>query len=112
MNVAAGATFGGSNGVVNGNVNSNGTVQFNDTLTINGDLSNAGSIVSGNIEGTNGATTGNTLIVNGDYTSNRGSVTLNTQLGDDTSPTDMLNITGIRPGTPPCTLTTLVVRAH
>ena len=94
VNVAAGATFGGSSGVVNGNVNSKGTVQFNDTLTINGDLSNAGSIVSGNIEGTNGATTGNTLIVNGDYTSNQGSVTLNTQLGDDTSPTDMLNITG------------------
>ncbi|WP_048225615.1 autotransporter outer membrane beta-barrel domain-containing protein [Enterobacter quasiroggenkampii] len=94
VNVAAGATFGGDNGVVNGNVNSKGTVQFNDTLTINGDLSNAGSIISGNIEGTDGTTTGNTLIVNGDYTGNQGSLTLNTQLGDDTSPTDMLNITG------------------
>lgn len=110
VNVAAGATFGGDNGVVNGNVNSKGTVQFNDTLTINGDLSNAGSIISGNIEGTDGTTTGNTLIVNGDYTGNQGSLTLNTQLGDDTSPTDMLNITGIRPVTLPCTLTTQAVR--
>ncbi|HAU3360342.1 TPA: autotransporter outer membrane beta-barrel domain-containing protein [Salmonella enterica subsp. salamae] len=93
VNVATAATLGGG-GTVNGNVSNAGTLSFGDsaitdsTLTINGDLSNSGNIVS------SGATPGNTLNVSGNYVGNNGTLTLNTQLDGDTSPTDELNITG------------------
>lgn len=41
-----------------------------------------------------GTTPGNTLYINGNYIGDNGSLTLNTQLGDDASPTDKLVVTG------------------
>ncbi|EJL5625933.1 autotransporter outer membrane beta-barrel domain-containing protein [Salmonella enterica] len=92
VDVYTSAVFGGS-GVVNGNVNNQGTISFGDTtnpssLTIYGDVTNSGSIVS------SGTTPGNTLYINGNYIGDNGSLTLNTQLGDDASPTDKLVVTG------------------
>lgn len=66
-----GATFGGS-GVVNGDV-------YN----------------SGNIAMSHGGETGNTLTINGNYHGDNGSqININSQLGDDSSPTDKLVISG------------------
>ncbi|TKV08940.1 autotransporter outer membrane beta-barrel domain-containing protein, partial [Citrobacter sp. wls619] len=70
VNVAAGATFGGS-GVVNTDVNNSGNI----AMSQNGDV-------------------GNTLTINGNYTGDNGNLYLNTQLGDDNAVTDKLVITG------------------
>ncbi|HCJ6376234.1 autotransporter outer membrane beta-barrel domain-containing protein [Citrobacter sp. RHBSTW-00671] len=70
VNVAAGASFGGT-GVVNGDVNN-----------------------TGNVTVSRGNETGNTLTINGNYTGNNGNLYLNTQLDDDSSATDRLVITG------------------
>ena len=97
VNVAQGATFGGDNGTVNGNINNQGELRFNNLLTVNGNVTNSGSLVSGDRPGSTGpvsSTPGNTLLVNGNYTSTGGTLTLNTQLGDDNSPTDKLVVTG------------------
>jgi outer membrane autotransporter protein len=97
VNIAAGATFGGSNeAVVNGNVDNKGTLNFGDseetnaTFFINGDLTNSGTLVSGS----NTYLPGNTLHVEGNYIGNEGSLYLNTELGDDSSATDKLVVTG------------------
>ncbi|WP_410957251.1 fibronectin-binding autotransporter adhesin ShdA [Salmonella sp. SAL00661] len=97
VNVASGATFGGSNGTtVNGKVTNEGTLVFGDSeetgaiFTLNGDLVNMGTIASGSTS----STPGNTLYVDGNYTGNGGSLYLNTVLGDDDSATDKLVITG------------------
>ncbi|ELC4842360.1 fibronectin-binding autotransporter adhesin ShdA [Salmonella enterica] len=89
VNVASGATFGGSNGTtVNGKVTNEGTLVFGDSeetgaiFTLNGDLVNMGTIASGSTS----STPGNTLY-------------LNTVLGDDDSATDKLVITGDASGT-------------
>ena len=75
VSVAAGATLGGSG-------------------VINDDVSNAGNIaISQSNE------TGHTLTINGNYTGNNGTLSLNTQLGDDASPTDKLLISGDTAGT-------------
>ncbi|EAB2879548.1 fibronectin-binding autotransporter adhesin ShdA [Salmonella enterica] len=102
VNVASGATFGGSNGTtVNGKVTNEGTLVFGDSeetgaiLTLNGDLINMGAMTSGS----SSSTPGNTLYVDGDYTGNGGSLYLNTVLGDDDSATDKLVITGDASGT-------------
>ncbi|EIE1668114.1 fibronectin-binding autotransporter adhesin ShdA [Salmonella enterica] len=102
VNVASGATFGGSNGTtVNGKVTNEGTLVFGDSeetgaiFTLNGDLINMGTIASGS----SASTPGNTLYVDGDYTGNGGSLYLNTVLGDDDSATDKLVITGDASGT-------------
>lgn len=102
VNVAAGATFGGSNGTtVNGKVTNEGTLVFGDSdetgaiFTLNGDLINMGTMTSGS----SSSTPGNTLYVDGDYTGNGGSLYLNTVLGDDDSATDKLVITGDASGT-------------
>lgn len=102
VNVASGATFGGSNGTtVNGKVTNEGTLVFGDSeetgaiLTLNGDLINMGTLTSGS----SSSTPGNTLYVDGDYTGNGGSLYLNTVLGDDDSATDKLVITGDASGT-------------
>ncbi|EAT3824148.1 TPA: fibronectin-binding autotransporter adhesin ShdA [Salmonella enterica subsp. enterica serovar Mississippi] len=102
VNVASGATFGGSNGTtVNGKVTNEGTLVFGDSeetgaiFTLNGDLVNMGTIASGSTS----STPGNTLYVDGDYTGNGGSLYLNTVLGDDDSATDKLVITGDASGT-------------
>lgn len=93
--VAEGATFGGSGGTANANVINDGTVSFGDatqtgtTFTINGNMDNSGAITS------NANTPGNTLLINGNYTAgDNASLTLNTQLGDDNSPSDKLIVTG------------------
>ncbi|ELO1490132.1 autotransporter outer membrane beta-barrel domain-containing protein [Salmonella enterica] len=102
VNVASGATFGGSNGTtVNGKVTNEGTLVFGDSdetgaiFTLNGDLINMGTIASGS----SSSTPGNTLYVDGNYTGNGGSLYLNTVLGDDDSATDKLVITGDASGT-------------
>ncbi|EIX8768309.1 fibronectin-binding autotransporter adhesin ShdA [Salmonella enterica subsp. enterica serovar Orion] len=102
VNVASGATFGGSNGTtVNGKVTNEGTLVFGDSeetgaiFTLNGDLVNMGTMTSGS----SSSTPGNTLYVDGDYTGNGGSLYLNTVLGDDDSATDKLVITGDASGT-------------
>ncbi|WP_261914443.1 autotransporter outer membrane beta-barrel domain-containing protein [Salmonella enterica] len=102
VNVASGATFGGSNGTaVNGKVTNEGTLVFGDSeetgaiFTLNGDLVNMGTIASGS----SSSTPGNELYVDGDYTGNGGSLYLNTVLGDDDSATDKLVITGDASGT-------------
>ncbi|ECC3267608.1 fibronectin-binding autotransporter adhesin ShdA [Salmonella enterica subsp. enterica serovar Adelaide] len=102
VNVAAGATFGGSNGTtVNGKVTNEGTLVFGDSdetgaiFTLNGDLINMGTMTSGS----SSSTPGNTLYVDGNYTGNGGSLYLNTVLGDDDSATDKLVITGDASGT-------------
>ncbi|EBY0374933.1 autotransporter outer membrane beta-barrel domain-containing protein [Salmonella enterica subsp. enterica serovar Toulon] len=93
--VAEGATFGGSGSTINANVINDGTVSFGDAthtsaiFTINGNMDNSGAITS------NGNAPGNTLLINGNYTAgDNASLTLNTQLGDDNSPTDKLIVTG------------------
>lgn len=102
VNVASGATFGGSNGTtVNGKVTNEGTLVFGDSeetgaiFTLNGDLVNMGTIASGSTS----STPDNTLYVDGNYTGNGGSLYLNTVLGDDDSATDKLVITGDASGT-------------
>ncbi|EDE8088937.1 fibronectin-binding autotransporter adhesin ShdA [Salmonella enterica subsp. enterica serovar Anecho] len=102
VNVASGATFGGSNGTtVNGKVTNEGALVFGDSeetgaiFTLNGDLINVGTITSGS----SSSTPGNTLYVDGNYTGNGGSLYLNTVLGDDDSATDKLVITGDASGT-------------
>ncbi|WP_413594805.1 autotransporter outer membrane beta-barrel domain-containing protein [Citrobacter youngae] len=70
INVATGATFGGS-GVANTDVNNSGNI----AMSQNGDV-------------------GNTLTINGNYTGDNGNLYLNTQLGDDNAVTDKLVITG------------------
>ncbi|EBW6530379.1 fibronectin-binding autotransporter adhesin ShdA [Salmonella enterica subsp. enterica serovar Havana] len=102
VNVASGATFGGSNGTtINGKVINEGTLVFGDSeetgaiFTLNGDLINMGTMTSGS----SSSTPGNTLYVDGNYTGNGGSLYLNTVLGDDDSATDKLVITGDASGT-------------
>ncbi|WP_245609609.1 autotransporter outer membrane beta-barrel domain-containing protein, partial [Trabulsiella guamensis] len=48
---------------------------------------------------TRGAATFKTLTVNGDYTGTNGNIVMNTQLGDDSSPTDRLIVNGNTSGT-------------
>ncbi|HIE5388874.1 TPA: autotransporter outer membrane beta-barrel domain-containing protein [Enterobacter cancerogenus] len=91
--VAEGATFGGENGTANASVINDGAVKFDDTLTINGDMTNAGTIASGDVTG-DFSTSGNTLVINGDYIANDGKLIINTELAGDNSPTDMLVVNG------------------
>ncbi|MEP8233733.1 autotransporter outer membrane beta-barrel domain-containing protein [Citrobacter freundii] len=93
VTVGQGSTLGG-NGTVNGNVDNAGTLRFGDNTAaqsgfiINGNVTNKGSIAS------SGTTPGNTLTINGNYTGTGGNLTLNTCLGDDSSPTDELIVAG------------------
>ncbi|EJH2657231.1 autotransporter outer membrane beta-barrel domain-containing protein [Salmonella enterica] len=93
VNVASGAMLGGD-GTINGNISNDGTLSFGDPaatnsdFTINGNLANPGAITS------SGTTPGNSLIINGDYTGYDGKITLNTYLGDDSSPTDQIVVSG------------------
>ena len=93
VTIGKGSTLGG-NGTVNGNVDNAGTLRFGDNTAaqsgfiINGNVTNKGSIAS------SGTTPGNTLTINGNYTGNGGNLTLNTYLGDDSSPTDELIVLG------------------
>ncbi|MEJ3982690.1 autotransporter-associated beta strand repeat-containing protein [Salmonella enterica subsp. enterica serovar Molade] len=88
VNIAANAAFGGHNATVNGHVNNLGSLYFVDTFTINGDVVNSSAMISGSDQ------PNNTLTIAGNYTGNDGHLYLNTQLGDDSSPTDKLIVTG------------------
>ncbi|EBL8021805.1 AIDA autotransporter-like protein ShdA, partial [Salmonella enterica] len=88
VNIAANAAFGGHNATVNGHVNNLGNLYFVDTFTVNGDVVNSSAMISGSDQ------PNNTLTIAGNYTGNDGHLYLNTQLGDDSSPTDKLIVTG------------------
>ncbi|EGH2525090.1 autotransporter outer membrane beta-barrel domain-containing protein, partial [Salmonella enterica subsp. enterica serovar Orion] len=88
VNIAANAAFGGHNSMVNGHVNNQGSLYFVDTFTVNGDVVNSSAMISGSDQ------PNNTLTIAGNYTGNDGHLYLNTQLGDDNSPTDKLIVTG------------------
>ncbi|HAF4935218.1 TPA: autotransporter-associated beta strand repeat-containing protein [Salmonella enterica] len=88
INIAANAAFGGHNATVNGHVNNLGNLYFVDTFTVNGDVVNSSAMISGSDQ------PNNTLTIAGNYTGNDGHLYLNTQLGDDSSPTDKLIVTG------------------
>ncbi|HAF2399957.1 TPA: autotransporter outer membrane beta-barrel domain-containing protein, partial [Salmonella enterica] len=88
VNIAANAAFGGHNSTVNGHVNNQGSLYFVDTFTVNGDVVNSSAMISGSDQ------PNNTLTIAGNYTGNDGHLYLNTQLGDDSSPTDKLIVTG------------------
>ncbi|EAW1516037.1 autotransporter outer membrane beta-barrel domain-containing protein, partial [Salmonella enterica] len=88
VNIAANAAFGGHNATVNGHVNNLGSLYFADTFTVNGDVVNSSAMISGSDQ------PNNTLTIAGNYTGNDGHLYLNTQLGDDSSPTDKLIVTG------------------
>ncbi|EAT7612347.1 autotransporter outer membrane beta-barrel domain-containing protein [Salmonella enterica subsp. enterica] len=88
VNIAANAAFGGHNTTVNGHVNNLGNLYFVDTFTVNGDVVNSSAMISGSDQ------PNNTLTIAGNYTGNDGHLYLNTQLGDDSSPTDKLIVTG------------------
>ncbi|EAU8883444.1 autotransporter outer membrane beta-barrel domain-containing protein [Salmonella enterica] len=88
VNIAANAAFGGHNATVNGHVNNQGSLYFVDTFTVNGDVVNSSAMISGSDQ------PNNTLTIAGNYTGNDGHLYLNTQLGDDSSPTDKLIVTG------------------
>ncbi|EBU6602444.1 AIDA autotransporter-like protein ShdA [Salmonella enterica subsp. enterica serovar Derby] len=88
VNIAANAAFGGHNATVNGHVNNLGSLYFVDTFTVNGDVVNSSAMISGSDQ------PNNTLTIAGNYTGNDGHLYLNTQLGDDSSPTDKLIVTG------------------
>ncbi|MBH0645060.1 autotransporter-associated beta strand repeat-containing protein [Salmonella enterica] len=88
VNIAANAAFGGHNATVNAHVNNQGSLYFVDTFTVNGDVVNSSAMISGSDQ------PNNTLTIAGNYTGNDGHLYLNTQLGDDSSPTDKLIVTG------------------
>lgn len=100
ITIAEGAAFGGNNATVNGQITNSGELYFDSTLTINGDVTNNGAIVSesGNtppsVNKLIGSNSYNTLLINGNYSGSDGSLTLSTYLGDDTSATEQLKITG------------------
>ena len=58
------------------------------SFTLKGNLNNAGLVTLGNGQ------PGNVLTVDGNYTGNDGTLELDTELGDDNSPTDKLRVTG------------------
>ncbi|MBB3322638.1 autotransporter outer membrane beta-barrel domain-containing protein [Atlantibacter sp. RC6] len=99
--VAQNAAFGGDSATVNGQVTNSGALYFDNILTVNGDVTNNGAIVSGSGDIplpvnklTSSGQANNTLLINGNYFGNGGSLRLNTYLGDDTSDTDTMKVTG------------------
>ncbi|MCS2164216.1 autotransporter outer membrane beta-barrel domain-containing protein [Scandinavium manionii] len=110
--VAQGAAFGGFGGTA-GNVDNAGTLTVGSltpapvllqaslqatpgqTFVVGNNLNNSGIV---NISAPGSATTGNTLHVKGDYVGNGGTININTQLGDDSSPTDKLVVDGSTSG--------------
>lgn len=84
-------------GTVAGHVNNQGTLASLNALSgyENAEVSNftVGSLTNTGVIRLAGGKTGNTLTVNGDYTGG-GTLIINTVLGDDTSATDKLIVTG------------------
>jgi outer membrane autotransporter protein len=100
LNVANGTTLNGGNSLVataNVTIAANGTLQAgnaagNSRTRIVGNLASAGLV---NLSGPAGsAKAGDTLAVTGNFTGNGGQVRLDTVLGGDNSPTDLVSITG------------------
>lgn len=106
------------NGIIAGNVNNQGLLQVGtpdtegtpqkatintmnaatqNSLTINGDLVNSGLVRVSGASSDNQA--GNRLTVNGDYTGDNGHLVFSSVLGNDTSLTDHLTVTGDTHGT-------------
>ncbi len=106
VNIAANAAFGGHNATVNGHVNNLGNLYFVDTFTVNGDVVNSSAMISGSDQ------PNNTLTIAGNYTGNDGHLYLNTQLGDDSSPTDKLIVTGDTAGSTTLHITNVNGRAQ
>lgn len=76
------------------NIDTSSTLGFQSTaFAINGDVSNAGSL------SLRGAAPGQVVTVNGDYKGNGGKLLFNTVLGNDSSVTDKLVVTGNTSGT-------------
>jgi|GEM_PF-6719919 autotransporter family porin len=107
LNVASGASMGGTVAINQGTVNltaSNSTIGGNVTLasagvltgvgSVTGDVSNGGAISPGlQVPNPTAANVG-ALTIQGNYTGTGGRLTLRTQLGGDNSPTDQLIING------------------
>ncbi|HHB0582723.1 TPA: autotransporter-associated beta strand repeat-containing protein, partial [Escherichia coli] len=96
IHVLNGGTLSGQ-GTVAGHVNNQGTLASLNALSgyENAEVSNftVGSLTNTGVIRLAGGKTGNTLTVNGDYTGG-GTLIINTVLGDDTSATDKLIVTG------------------
>ena len=72
-------------------VEGNSTLRTSSVDTINGNVSNSGKLLLSAADNS----VGNNFTINGDYTGSAGSqIVMNSQLGEDSSPTDHLSITG------------------
>lgn len=72
-------------------VEGNSTLRTSGVDTINGNVTNSGKLLLSAADNS----VGNNFTINGDYTGSAGSqIVMNSQLGEDSSPTDHLSITG------------------
>ncbi|MEW8992566.1 MAG: autotransporter outer membrane beta-barrel domain-containing protein, partial [Klebsiella aerogenes] len=72
-------------------VEGNATLRTSGVDTINGNMTNSGTLLLSAADNS----VGNNFTINGDYTGSAGSqIVMNSQLGEDSSPTDHLSITG------------------
>ncbi|MFI2993563.1 autotransporter outer membrane beta-barrel domain-containing protein [Klebsiella aerogenes] len=72
-------------------VEGNATLRTSSVDTINGNVTNSGTLLLSAADNS----VGNNFTINGDYTGSAGSqIVMNSQLGEDSSPTDHLSITG------------------
>ncbi|MFV5929859.1 autotransporter outer membrane beta-barrel domain-containing protein [Klebsiella aerogenes] len=72
-------------------VEGNATLRTSSVDTINGNVTNSGKLLLSAADNS----VGNNFTINGDYTGSAGSqIVMNSQLGEDSSPTDHLSITG------------------
>ena len=76
-------------------IDSSSTLATGSTATVTGDVANAGTIDL-HTHNTNPV---NSLTINGNYTGNNGTVLMDTALGNDTSATDSIHVTGNTSGT-------------
>ncbi|GKX55838.1 hypothetical protein SOASR030_19500 [Leminorella grimontii] len=80
--------------VLTGSINNSALTVDNSIWNVTGDSSVNGLKNSGTVNFTNMSGTGRTLTVNGDYIANDANLILNTVLGNDSSETDKLVVTG------------------
>ncbi|MGG8078392.1 autotransporter outer membrane beta-barrel domain-containing protein [Klebsiella aerogenes] len=72
-------------------IEGNSTLRTSGVDTINGNVTNSGTLLLSAADNS----VGNNFTINGDYTGSAGSqIVMNSQLGEDSSPTDHLSITG------------------
>jgi autotransporter-associated beta strand protein len=105
-NVLAGSTL---QAAVNNALSPNSAINVataTSTLNLNGhNQTLAGLTNSGTVNFGTGTAPGTTLTVNGNYLGNNGILLMNTQLGDDLSPTDRMIVTGTVSGSTTISLT-------